>query len=343
MKYGLIGEHLGHSYSKLIQEKLLDNYVYDIHEVAKDELDSFMKEKNFKAINVTIPYKVDVIPYLNTLDDASKKIGAVNTIVNKDGKLEGHNTDYYGFRYMVEHHHVSLQGKKVLVLGNGGASQAIQAVVKDLKASQLVITDIILKEGIITIEEAYQNHKDVSVIINTTPLGMYPKVHASAVDLEKFDHIEAVFDCIYNPMDTEFTLRAKEKGIKVAITGLEMLVGQAKRALEFFKDITIEDSEIDRIYREILSQTTNCVAFTSNIDACHEVGKKLNKEVIILTHNNEFEANCIASNKLLVVLDSFNLDKEQMRNLKRNGVFVESNDANEIIEKFKQEIQAFNS
>lgn len=343
MNYGLIGEHLGHSYSKLIQEKLLDNYTYDIHEVAKDELDAFMKAKDFNAINVTIPYKVDVIPYLNSLDDAATKIGAVNTIVNKNGKLEGHNTDYYGFKYMVLKHGVSLEGKKVLVLGNGGASQAIQAVVRDLNASSLVITDIILKEGVISIDEVYKYHTDASIIINTTPVGMYPRIHAKAVDLDKFDHLEAVFDCIYNPMDTEFTLTAKEKGISTAVTGLEMLVGQAKRALEFFKDIEIKDDEIDRIYREILMQTANCVVYTTNIDACNEAAKVLNKEVIFLSNNDEFEANCIASNKLLVVCDTLSLNNEQTRMLRRNGIVIKSDHAKDIIQQFKEKIQQFNN
>lgn len=343
MNYGLIGEHLGHSYSKLIQEKLLDNYTYDIHEVAKEELDQFMTEKDFKAINVTIPYKRDVIPYLNSMDDAAMKIGAVNTIVNKDGVLEGHNTDYYGFRYMVEKHGVSLKGKKVLVLGNGGASQAIQAVVRDLGAKEIIITDIVLTEGIITIDEAYEKHPDVNVIMNTTPVGMYPRVHGSAANLDKFPDVEAVFDCIYNPMDTEITLTAKEKGIRVAVTGLEMLVGQAKRALEFFKDIEIDDSEIDRIYREILLQTANCIVYSNNIDACKQAAIELGKEVIFLNANDEYEANCIASNKLLVISDTLRLDIEQRRTLKRNGVIVESDHADIIVKKFKDKIAKFNN
>ena len=281
MEYGLIGEHLGHSYSKLIQEKLLDNYTYEIQEVSKEDLDSFMKKREFKAINVTIPYKQAVIPYLEEMDQAARKIGAVNTIVNRNGKLYGYNTDYYGFRYMVETHGISLKGKKVLVLGNGGASQAIQAVVHDLGACEMIITDLLLKDNVISIEEAYKNHTDVNIIINTTPMGMYPKVHGIAVDLSKFKKCEAVFDCIYNPQDTEFTLQAKERGIKVAVTGLEMLVGQAKRALEFFKDIEIEDKQIDRIYREILFETSNVVLVDVNMDTALQVARELKKECIV--------------------------------------------------------------
>ena len=335
MEYGLIGEHLGHSYSKLIQEKLLDNYTYEIQEVSKEDLDSFMKKREFKAINVTIPYKQAVIPYLEEMDQAARKIGAVNTIVNRNGKLYGYNTDYYGFRYMVETHGISLKGKKVLVLGNGGASQAIQAVVHDLGACEMIITDLILKDNVISIEEAYKNHTDVNIIINTTPMGMYPKVHGIAVDLSKFKKCEAVFDCIYNPQDTEFTLQAKERGIKVAVTGLEMLVGQAKRALEFFKDIEIEDKQIDRIYREILFETSNVVLVDVIMDTALQVARELKKECIVLDSEN-YEEQAISSNKVLL---SSSQDK---KTLSRNGFIIQSKNADEIICEFKLKVNQFN-
>lgn len=335
MEYGLIGEHLGHSYSKLIQEKLLDNYTYEIQEVSKEDLDSFMKKREFKAINVTIPYKQAVIPYLEEMDQAARKIGAVNTIVNRNGKLYGYNTDYYGFRYMVETHGISLKGKKVLVLGNGGASQAIQAVVHDLGACEMIITDLLLKDNVISIEEAYKNHTDVNIIINTTPMGMYPKVHGIAVDLSKFKKCEAVFDCIYNPQDTEFTLQAKERGIKVAVTGLEMLVGQAKRALEFFKNIEIEDKQIDRIYREILFETSNVVLVDVNMDTALQVARELKKECIVLDSEN-YEEQAISSNKVLL---STSQDK---KTLSRNGFIIQSKNADEIICEFKLKVNQFN-
>lgn len=335
MEYGLIGEHLGHSYSKLIQEKLLDNYTYEIQEVSKEDLDSFMKKREFKAINVTIPYKQAVIPYLEEMDQAARKIGAVNTIVNRNGKLYGYNTDYYGFRYMVETHGISLKGKKVLVLGNGGASQAIQAVVHDLGACEMIITDLLLKDNVISIEEAYKNHTDVNIIINTTPMGMYPKVHGIAVDLSKFKKCEAVFDCIYNPQDTEFTLQAKERGIKVAVTGLEMLVGQAKRALEFFKNIEIEDKQIDRIYREILFETSNVVLVDVNMDTALQVARELKKECIVLDSEN-YEEQAISSNKVLL---SSSQDK---KTLSRNGFIIQSKNADEIICEFKLKVNQFN-
>ena len=294
-----------------------------------------MKKREFKAINVTIPYKQAVIPYLEEMDQAARKIGAVNTIVNRNGKLYGYNTDYYGFRYMVETHGISLKGKKVLVLGNGGASQAIQAVVHDLGACEMIITDLILKDNVISIEEAYKNHTDVNIIINTTPMGMYPKVHGIAVDLSKFKKCEAVFDCIYNPQDTEFTLQAKERGIKVAVTGLEMLVGQAKRALEFFKDIEIEDKQIDRIYREILFETSNVVLVDVNMDTALQVARELKKECIVLDSEN-YEEQAISSNKVLL---SSSQDK---KTLSRNGFIIQSKNADEIICEFKLKVNQFN-
>lgn len=258
MEYGLIGEKLGHSYSKLIQEKLLDNYTYELYPIPKEDLDSFLKEKNFKAINVTIPYKRDVIPYLNELDDAAKKIGAVNTIVNRNGYLIGKNTDYGGFAYLLKKHQIQVNGKKVLVMGNGGASQAIQAVLHDQGIKEMVIVDIIASEKTTTLEDVYQNHKDVEVIVNTTPLGMYPNVDASAIDITQFPNCQACVDVIYNPIHTKFITDAKQLGIP-AVGGLEMLVAQAKYALEHFKDIRIAESEIDRIYQDILEQVTNLV------------------------------------------------------------------------------------
>ena len=336
MQYGLIGEHLGHSYSKLIQEKLLDHYTYDIHPVEKEDLDAFMKERAFKAINVTIPYKKDVIPYLYQLDDASQKIGAVNTIVNQDGKLYGYNTDYYGFDYMVQKHGITFANKNVLVLGNGGASQAIQAVIKDHKAKEMFVTDIILNEGVIPIDEVYQNHKDIDIVVNTTPCGMYPHVDSSAVDLSRFEKVEAVFDCVYNPMDTKFTLQAKKLGIPVAVTGLEMLVGQAKKALEYFKNIQIDDQEIDRIYREILLETSNLITECTTQEVLEEISQKLDKEIVF---SDDIEKDAIENNRILIVKQEDILTHHER--LISNGFIVNGDTSEEIIANFKTSIQKF--
>lgn len=251
MEYGLIGEKLGHSFSKEIHEKLAD-YQYNITPLTKEEFPEFMKARGFKAINVTIPYKCDVIPYLDEMDSNAKSIGAVNTIVNKEGKLIGHNTDFSGFLYMVEHHKVTIEGKKILVIGNGGASKAVIAVLNHLQAKEIIIIDIVSGPGVITKEEAVKNHTDVEVIINTSPVGMYPNVDQSPIDLTLFPHCKAVLDIIYNPLQTKLTKQASELGMQ-AVNGLEMLVGQAKYAVEFFLDKSIDDDVIDPIYHQIMT------------------------------------------------------------------------------------------
>lgn len=251
MEYGLIGEKLGHSFSKEIHEKLAD-YQYNITPLTREEFPEFMKARDFKAINVTIPYKCDVIPYLDEMDSNSKSIGAVNTIVNKEGKLIGHNTDFSGFLYMVEHHNVTIEGKKILVIGNGGASKAVIAVLNHLQAKEIIIIDIVSGPSVITKEEAVKNHTDVDVIINTSPVGMYPNVDQSPIDLTLFPHCKAVLDIIYNPLQTKLTKQASELGMQ-AINGLEMLVGQAKYAVEFFLDKSIDDDVIDPIYHQIMT------------------------------------------------------------------------------------------
>ena len=173
MRYGLIGEKLGHSFSKIIHEKLAD-YTYDLIPLSLEELDVFMREKEFSAINVTIPYKETVIPYLDEVDPKAAKMGAVNTVVQRNGKLFGYNTDYFGFRYMLEHNHIQIAGKKVLVLGRGGASKAVIAVLEDMGAAEIHTIYYKIAEDSISYETCYALHTDAQVIVNTTPVGMYP-------------------------------------------------------------------------------------------------------------------------------------------------------------------------
>ncbi len=250
MEYGLIGETLGHSSSKQIHEQLAD-YCYEPHPLSPEEFPVFMEEKNFRAINVTIPYKKAVIPYLTAMDDSATAIGAVNTIVNRNGNLYGYNTDMPGFIYMVKKNGIEMAGKKVVVLGNGGASQAVQAAIRKLEAGQLIVVgNRTLAEGILTYEECFQNHSDADIVVNTSPVGMFPKVDASPVDLKHFPHCEAVLDIIANPLTTKLTAQAKELGMK-GITGLEMLVAQAKYAVEIFLDTKIPEEKIDEIYQNM--------------------------------------------------------------------------------------------
>lgn len=257
MRYGLIGEKLGHSFSKIIHEKLAD-YTYDLIPLSLEELDVFMRKKEFSAINVTIPYKETVIPYLDEVDPKAAKMGAVNTVVQRQGKLFGYNTDYFGFQYMLEHNHIQIAGKKVLVLGRGGASKAVIAVLEDMGAAEIHTIYYKIAENTISYETCYALHTDAQVIVNTTPVGMYPNSGCSPIDLTPFTNLEAVADVVYNPLRTRLVLDAEEKGLQ-AIGGLEMLVGQAKYAVEIFLDQSLPDNAIELVHNELMAERRNLV------------------------------------------------------------------------------------
>lgn len=244
-RYGLIGEKLGHSYSKIIHEHLAD-YTYDLIPLSKEEFVPFMENHDFTAINVTIPYKQAVIPYLDEISEVAKTIGAVNCIVNKGGKLFGHNTDYAGFLYTLKHNNIKVTGEKVLVLGNGGAAKAIVAALLSLNPKELITVKYKEEPGTVTYEQAALLHKDASLIVNTSPVGMYPNVDASPMDLSPYKNLAAVVDIIYNPTTTKLLAQAKELGVP-AINGLEMLVAQAKYAVELFLDTEMPDEKIEEI------------------------------------------------------------------------------------------------
>jgi len=249
MEYGLIGEKLGHSYSKIIHEKLAD-YSYELTPLTREEFHAFMQSRPFRGINVTIPYKKEVIPYLDELDPAAQAIGAVNTIVHRDGKLYGYNTDCPGFLYMLRRTGISAAGKKALVLGTGGGAQAILAALRMKGADPILSVSRTGKGGAITYEECARLHTDAQIIVNTTPVGMYPHMDASPLDLTPFTTCEAVLDIVYNPAETKLTAQAKSLGMKAA-TGLSMLVAQAKYACELFIDQALDDSLIDTITEEL--------------------------------------------------------------------------------------------
>ena len=225
MEYGLIGEKLCHSYSKEIHNQI-GSYDYILKEIPENELSDFMRKKDFKGINVTIPYKQKVIPFLDFVEENARKIGAVNTVVNKGGKLIGYNTDFEGLKRLVNSMGVSIKEKKVLILGTGGTSRTALAVAKSLEADETLIVSRSKKPGAITYEEASLHHADASFIINTTPSGMFPDVAGCPLSLEKFQKLEGLVDVIYNPLRTKLVLSAQKKGI-AAKGGLYMLVQQA--------------------------------------------------------------------------------------------------------------------
>ena len=279
MKYGLIGEHLPHSFSKEIHAKIAD-YIYELHEIDKDKLDDFMKAKDFIAINVTIPYKKDVIPYLSEIDENAKRIGAVNTIVNRNGKLFGYNTDFFGMSALIHKIGLDFKGKKVAILGTGGTSNTAIAVCEALGTKQAIVVGRTAKNGVITYEELYRNHLDVDYLINTTPCGMYPypdgneKIAGTAVDLSLFPNLKGVVDAVYNPLRPNFVMDAKERGLP-AEGGLYMLVAQAVVAAEKFMDKTIDPSVTDRIFNEIRASKENIVLSGMPGSGKSTVGKNL--------------------------------------------------------------------
>ena len=253
MRCGLLGRKLGHSYSPQIHACLGD-YSYDLFEKAPDELEDFLKNGDFSGLNVTIPYKKDVLPYCAELSERAEKLGAVNTIVRRpDGTLIGHNTDYFGFQSMVARSGLRVSGKKVLVLGSGGASATAVAVLQELGASVIVIS----RSG----ENNYDNldrHADAAVIVNTTPVGMYPNVGVSPVDLNDFPALEGVLDIVYNPVRTQLLLNAETKGL-ITENGLWMLVAQAKESAEWFTGQKISDEKIAQIHADLRRQMGNLI------------------------------------------------------------------------------------
>lgn len=253
MKCGLLGRKLGHSYSPQIHG-LLGGYSYELFEKEPEQLASFLEDSDFTGINVTIPYKKDVIPYLDELSPAARKIGSVNTIVRRaDGSLFGHNSDYFGFVSLVNHSGVTVNGKKVLVLGSGGTSNMVVTALKDLGAVPIVIS----RSG----ENNYENlhlHADASVIVNATPVGMYPNTGVSPIDLSRFPKLEGVLDVIYNPAKTKLLLEAEILGVPHE-NGLWMLVAQAKEASEYFTGQKLSDAVIERIHHVLSHQMKNIV------------------------------------------------------------------------------------
>lgn len=277
MEFGLIGEHLGHSYSKDIHN-FIANYNYELKEISKENLKEFILAKDFKAINVTIPYKQDVIPFLDFIDEHAKKIGAVNTVVNKGGKLFGYNTDFTGLTKLIVSSGAVVKGKKVLILGTGGTSKTAGEVVSSLGADKVFFVSRNPSENCISYEQAINDFNDAQIIINTTPCGMFPKAESLPIDLSYFKNLEAVFDAIYNPLRSNFVLQGQQMGI-IAKGGLFMLVCQAIAAAEYFFDCKIEDSLANDIYTRLLRQKQNIVLIGMPGCGKSTVGKKLAKRL----------------------------------------------------------------
>ena len=257
MQFGCIGEHLTHSFSKEIHA-LLQDYPYELLEIPMGELDAFMTRRDFQAINVTIPYKQAVIPYLDRIDDTAAAIGAVNTIVNRNGRLYGYNTDFGGMADLIRRTGIDLSGKKVLILGTGGTSNTALAVARHLGAACVHKVSRSAKPQTLTYEEALQAHTDAQVLINTTPRGMFSRESGMPIDPTVFPQLCGVIDAVYNPLRTEFVQKARSLGIPAA-GGLYMLVRQAVLASEIFLDTSYPAGLTEEVYRAVKAAKENLV------------------------------------------------------------------------------------
>ena len=298
-KYGCIGKKLTHSFSKEIHNELAD-YDYELIELTEEEIQPLFQKKDFEAINVTIPYKQTVIPYLDSVSDIAQRIGAVNTIVNKNGELYGYNTDYYGMKALIERVGIDLNCKKVLVLGTGGTSKTTCVVAADMGASEVIVVSRRKTEDYITYEEAITLHSDANVIINTTPLGMYPDSDSKPIDISAFKDLDGVIDVVYNPLRTNLVLDAKEKGIK-AEGGLYMLVMQAVVAVEKFLDTEISKDVANHVYDSIFFLKENIVLTGMPGSGKSTVGRLLNIDGYeFIDTDTEIEKRCGCTIKELI-------------------------------------------
>lgn len=271
MKCGLFGRKLSHSYSPAIHSHFAD-YSYVLWEVEPGELENFLRNGDFQGLNVTMPYKKAVIPYLDELSPVAKELGAVNTIVRRNGKLIGHNTDYFGFLTMLQHSGLCPVGKKCLVLGSGGASQVAQLVLRQMGGNVTVISR--------TGENNYDHltsHKDAAILVNATPVGMYPNTGVSPVHLKLFPALEGVLDVVYNPARTQLLMDAEALGIP-CWNGLQMLVAQAKEASEWFTGDAIPKEKIQQIHSILRRQMENIVLIGMPGCGKSTVGKLLSEK-----------------------------------------------------------------
>ncbi len=325
MEYGCIGKKLGHSFSAVIHAKLGD-YDYRLCELTETELTEFMTKKDFKGINVTIPYKEAVIPFLDHIDESAKKIGAVNTIVNRNGVLTGYNTDFYGMTELLKRGKVELADKNVFILGTGGTSKTARAVAKSLGARKIDVVSRNPQDGEISYDEMYNKANGVEAIINTTPVGMFPNPDASAVDPEKFPNLGGAADAVYNPLTTEFIGRARACGAN-AVNGLYMLVAQAAKAAElFFNDKTMTE-KTDRVFSEIYKEKLNIVLIGMPGSGKTTIGK-----IVANTLGREFyDTDEVFVNENGEIADYFKVNGEKAFRDKESEIIAELGAKNGLV------------
>ncbi len=293
--YGLIGETLKHSFSPQIH-KLLGNYTYELCETNENNLENLIKNPQYNGFNITIPYKKTVMKYLDEISTDALKIGSVNTIVKKNNKLIGYNTDYYGFKYLLDTNGINPKGLKSLILGSGGACATVYAVLENLGAREIVI---ISRNG----ENNYDNlniHSDADIIINTTPVGMYPNSGECPIDFDIFPKCRYAVDLIYNPLRTKFVIEAQKRNI-TSVGGISMLVAQAKKASELFTEKTISKTKEKNIIQKIIRRKSNIVFI--GMPGCGKtlVGKLLAKRI----NRPFFDTDKIIEEKYNIIIKKF--------------------------------------
>ena len=272
MEYGLIGAKLGHSYSPEIY-KIMVGFNYILNEIKEEDIKAFLDKKDFKGINVTIPYKQTVLPFVDYIDDAVKEIGACNTIVNRDGKLCVYNTDAPGFEALVLRSGVQIKDQKVAILGAGGASKPAQYILKKMGAKEILVTDMRDIPGCIKNDDL---PNDIDVLVNTTPCGMYPKNDTIAIDISRFPNLKGVIDIVYNPLKTPLVLEAEKRGIP-AEAGLYMLVAQAYHAAQIYLGKELDYSLIEKTFQMLRDDKKNIVLIGMPTSGKTTVGKELAK------------------------------------------------------------------
>lgn len=349
--YGLLGKKLGHSYSKVIHEQMLVEK-YELLSLNEDELDEFLQQKKFNFVNVTIPYKQTVIPYLDEIDYSAKKIGAVNLIVNRNNKLIGYNTDYYGLLQLIKKSKIQIEDKNCLILGTGGTSKTACAVLEYLNAKTITFASRTKSDNVVTYQELTKATKaNYQVIVNTTPVGMYPDIDNSPISLDDFSSLEGVVDVIYNPIRTQLIQDANERGIN-AVSGLEMLIYQAAKAEEIFFEKQISTELLNKIYQKILLDKLNIVLIgmpgvgkttigkileqelgKQLIDVDEEIEKKVNMSIPNIFEKfkepyfRKLEAETIKevalnSNTIIATGGGAILNYNNVLNLKANGIVI---------------------
>lgn len=276
MEYGLIGKKLGHSFSKEIHESI-GKYPYELIELDESEFENFIKNKDFKAINVTIPYKEKIIPYLDYVSSEAKCINAVNVVINDHGILKGYNTDYFGFLDLLRYSGIEVKNKTALILGTGGTSKTVTEVLKDLDVKQIYYASTSKKENTFSYDELDSIKKNIEIIINTTPKEMFPHNEQEILSLDGFENLKGVIDVVYNPLSTNLVLKAKAKGVKCC-NGLYMLVSQAFYAMELFLNTKFDVKQIEKYYRHLLKKKKNYVLIGMPTSGKTTIGQLLAKK-----------------------------------------------------------------